>query len=162
LKQATSSVSRLNDSRFSSAQVDASSVENIRDLIQKIKPDVVVNSVDPRFVMSIFRACEDEGVNYIDMAMSLSKPHPTDPFNKTGVKFGDEQFERSSNWIGKGIYALLGIGIEPGLSNVFAKYAADELFQELIRWLSWMVQIWKCRDMSLLLHFQFGQQLKSA
>lgn len=131
LKQATSSVSRLNDSRFSSAQVDASSVENIRDLIQKIKPDVVVNSVDPRFVMSIFRACEDEGVNYIDMAMSLSKPHPTDPFNKTGVKFGDEQFERSSNWIGKGIYALLGIGIEPGLSNVFAKYAADELFSRV-------------------------------
>ena len=131
LKQATSSVSRLNDSRFSSAHVDASSVENIRDLIQKIKPDVVVNSVDPRFVMSIFRACEDEGVNYIDMAMSLSKPHPTDPFNKTGVKFGDEQFERSSNWIGKGIYALLGIGIEPGLSNVFAKYAADELFSRV-------------------------------
>jgi len=131
LKQANSSVSRLNDSRFSSAQVDASSIENIRDLIQTLKPDVVVNSVDPRFVMPIFRACEEEGVSYIDMAMSLSKPHPTDPFNKTGVKFGDEQFERSSNWTGKGIYALLGIGIEPGLSNVFAKYAADELFSRV-------------------------------
>ena len=131
LKQANSSVARLNDSRFSSAQVDASSIESIRDLIQKLRPDVVVNSVDPRFVMPIFRACEEEGVSYIDMAMSLSKPHPTDPFNKTGVKFGDEQFERSTNWVAQGIFALIGIGVEPGLSNIFAKYAADELFSRV-------------------------------
>lgn len=131
IEQANSAVNRLNDSRFISAQVDASNVESIRELIQKSKPDLVINSVDPRFVMSIFLACEDEGVNYIDMAMSLTKPHPSDPFNKTGVKFGDEQFERSKNWLDKGIYALLGIGIEPGLSNVFAKYAADELFSRV-------------------------------
>ena len=128
LEQAERSVARLNDPRFSAAQVNAGEIENIRALIKEVTPDLVINAVDPRFVMNIFTACEEEGANYLDMAMSLTTPHPTDPFNKTGVKFGDEQFARATTWEAKGNYALLGLGIEPGLSDVFARYAADELF----------------------------------
>ena len=131
LARAEAAVTKVNDSRFSAQEVDASDVLNIRALIRKVAPDIVVNAVDPRFVMPIFLACEEEKVNYMDMAMSLSKPHPEDPMNKPGVKLGDEQFARQKNWSDAGIYAVVGMGIEPGMSDVFARYAQDELFSRI-------------------------------
>ena len=131
LARAEEAVARVNDSRFSAAQVNAAELEDLRELIRKADPDVVINAVDPRFVMPIFLACEIENTNYIDMAMSLSRPHPHYPNSETGVKLGDEQFARDWNWSERGIYALVGMGIEPGMSDVFAKYASDVLFSRL-------------------------------
>ncbi len=48
----------------------------IVELIKAENCDVVLNAVDPRFVMPIFRAAFAAGVTYLDMAMSLSHPHP--------------------------------------------------------------------------------------
>jgi saccharopine dehydrogenase (NAD+, L-lysine forming) len=62
------------------------------------------------------------------MAMTLSEPHPERPYELTGVKLGDYQFERAAAWEERGRLALVGIGVEPGLSDVFARHAADELF----------------------------------
>ena len=90
LARAEEAVVRLKDPRFSAAQVNASELEDIRELIRKVQPDVVINAVDPRYVMPIFLACEIENTNYIDMAMSLSRPHPHYPYTETGVKLGDE------------------------------------------------------------------------
>ena len=131
LVRAEDAVTRVKDARFSAAQVNAAELEDIRDLIRKTKPDIVINAVDPRFVMPIFLACEIENTNYMDMAMSLSRPHPHYPYSETGVKLGDEQFARDWNWSERGIYALVGMGIEPGLSDVFAKYASEELFSRI-------------------------------
>jgi saccharopine dehydrogenase (NAD+, L-lysine forming) len=131
LARAQSAVARLKDSRFSAATVDASSVEDIRSLIKSVAPDVVINAVDPRFVMPIFEACELESVNYVDMAMSLSKAHPTEPHSQVGLMLGEQQFARDEEFKSKGIYALVGIGVEPGLSDVFARYAADNLFSRI-------------------------------
>ena len=111
LSRAQAAVTKVNDPRFSAQEVDASNVNDIRALIQKAAPDIVVNAVDPRFVMPIFLACEEEKVNYMDMAMSLSTPHPTDPMNKPGVKLGDEQFARADAWNKNGNYAVVGMGI---------------------------------------------------
>ncbi|MFY9931160.1 MAG: saccharopine dehydrogenase C-terminal domain-containing protein [Streptosporangiaceae bacterium] len=63
--------------------------------------------------------------------MSLSYPDPQDPYRKTGVKLGDEQFALAPEWEQSGKLALAGMGVEPGLSDVFARYAADELFSEI-------------------------------
>ena len=131
IARAEEAVARVKDARFSAAEVNAAELEDIRALIRKAKPDVVINAVDPRFVMPIFLACEIENTNYIDMAMSLSRPHPHYPNTETGVKLGDEQFARDWNWGERGIYALVGMGIEPGMSDVFAKYASDYLFSRL-------------------------------
>ncbi len=131
LKRAEAAVARTKDDRFKAAMVDAGDVEALRELIRNTKPNIVVNAIDPRFVMPIFRACEVEEVNYMDMAMSLSKPHPEYPYTECGVKLGDEQFARDWNWAERGIYALVGMGIEPGMSDVFAKYAAEHLFSEI-------------------------------
>ena len=131
LSRAEDAVARVKDSRFSAAEVNAAELEDIRSLIRRAAPDVVINAVDPRFVMPIFLACEIENVNYIDMAMSLSRPHPHYPYTETGVKLGDEQFARDWNWAERKIFALVGMGIEPGMSDVFAKYASDHLFSKI-------------------------------
>jgi saccharopine dehydrogenase-like NADP-dependent oxidoreductase len=67
----------------------------------------------------------------MDMAMSLSQPHPTDPYRQTGVKLGDEQFALAEEWAASGRIALVGMGVEPGLADVFARHAADALFTEI-------------------------------
>ena len=131
LSRAEAVITKVKDSRFSAAEVNAAELEDIRALIRKAKPDIVINAVDPRFVMPIFLACEIENTNYMDMAMSLSRPHPHYPNSETGVKLGDEQFARDWNWSERGIYAVVGMGIEPGMSDIFARYASDELFSRL-------------------------------
>jgi saccharopine dehydrogenase-like NADP-dependent oxidoreductase len=112
-------------------EVDAGDLAALEGLIRKVGPDVVINAVDPRFVMNIFNAAKNVGVNYIDMALSLSIAHPTDPFNKVGVKLGDDQFAQHDQWLSQGNFALIGIGIEPGMSDIFARYAQDYLFSEI-------------------------------
>lgn len=131
LARAEAAVERVKDSRFTAMQINAADIEAIQALIRATKPDIVINAVDPRFVLPIFLACENENTHYMDMAMSLSTVHPEFPLTKPGVKLGDEQFAREHIWQAKGIYALVGMGIEPGLSDIFAKYAAEELFSEI-------------------------------
>ena len=117
--------------RFSAASVDASDEAAVGSLIDAARCDVVLNATDPRFVMPVFRAALEAGAGYLDMAMSLSTPHPDRPYEQTGVKLGDEQFELEDEWRQRDQLALVGIGVEPGLSDVFARYAADQLFSEV-------------------------------
>ena len=116
------------DPRFLPAQVDASDTPGVAALLTEHRCDVLMNATDPRFVMPLFRAALAGGASYLDMAMSLSRPHPDDPYGRTGVKLGDEQFALADKWKTAGQLALVGMGIEPGMADVFARYAADELF----------------------------------
>ncbi len=131
LARANAVASKIQDPRFTAVEVDAGDLVALEGLIRQVNPDVVVNAVDPRFVMNIFNAAKNAGVNYIDMAMSLSSAHPTDPYNKVGVMLGDEQFAQAGDWEKSGKYALVGIGIEPGMSDIFARYAQDYLFSSI-------------------------------
>ncbi|MGH3132617.1 MAG: saccharopine dehydrogenase family protein, partial [Gaiellaceae bacterium] len=124
-------VAGLDDARFSAHRIDASSREDVLRLIRETRADAVLNAVDPVFDMPIFEACLEARVTYLDMALSLSKPHPDDPYEKSYVKLGDEQFDRSEDWQERGLLALVGIGVEPGAADVFARHAADELFAEI-------------------------------
>jgi len=117
--------------RFSAASIDASDEAAVGSLIDAARCDVVLNATDPRFVMPVFRAALEAGAGYLDMAMSLSTPHPDRPYEQTGVQLGDEQFELEDEWRQRDQLALVGIGVEPGLSDVFARYAADQLFSEV-------------------------------
>ena len=124
-------VSSLDDERFSAHAVDASGQRALTELIRETNATHVLNAVDPIFNVPIFEACFDAGVTYMDMAMTLSERHPTHPFEKAGVKLGDYQFERAAAWEEKGQLAVVGMGVEPGAADVFARYAADELFSEI-------------------------------
>jgi len=98
---------------------------------KKYGVDLIMNACDPSFNVPIFDAAFNVGCNYMDMAMTLSEPHPTDPFHQTGIKLGDYQFERAKLWEEKGLLCLAGLGVEPGMADVFAKYAELYLFDEI-------------------------------
>lgn len=119
------------DPRFAAAQVDANDADAVMELLRRERCDVLVNATDPRFVMPLFEAALAAGSDYLDMAMSLSRPHPERPYEECGVKLGDAQFARAGAWTAAGRTALVGMGVEPGLSDVFARYAADELFDSI-------------------------------
>ncbi|HEU0213811.1 MAG TPA: saccharopine dehydrogenase NADP-binding domain-containing protein, partial [Jiangellaceae bacterium] len=116
------------DDRFVATRVDASSVGAVEALAREHDVTHVMNAVDPRFVMPVFDGAAAAGASYLDMAMSLSHPHPDRPYDEPGVKLGDDQFAKAADWEDAGRLALVGIGVEPGLSDVFARYAADHLF----------------------------------
>jgi saccharopine dehydrogenase-like NADP-dependent oxidoreductase len=124
-------VERVGDARFSAAQVDASDAASVTALCLEHGITHVLNVVDPRFVMPIFEGAFAAGADYLDTAMSLSRPNPAQPYTEVGVKLGDEQFAQEQAWIDSGRLALCGIGVEPGLADVFARYAADHLFREI-------------------------------
>ena len=91
----------------------------------------MLNATDPRFNPQIFSAAFAARCTYLDMAATLSEPHPERPYSEPHVMLGDLQFAAHEQWADAGLLALVGIGVEPGLANVFARYAADELFDEL-------------------------------
>ncbi len=121
-------VSELADPRFVAGQINASSADAVASLARQHGATHVFNAVDPRFVMPIFDGAFAAGADYLDMAMSLSQRHPERPYELTGVKLGDEQFAQAAQWESAGRLALVGIGIEPGLADVFARHAADNDF----------------------------------
>lgn len=117
--------------RFPVEQVDASDKRQVAALAHKYNADLIMNACAPSLNVPIFEAAYASGCHYMDMAMSLSRPHPTSPYQECGVKLGDYQFERSAKWDKKGLLALAGMGVEPGLSDVFARYAEKHLFDEI-------------------------------
>ncbi len=117
--------------KFPAEWIDANDKKQIVELAKKHAVDVIFNAVDPVFNEKIFDAAYQVGCTYVDMAMTLSRPHATNPFHVCGVKLGDYQFERAAKWEKKGLLALVGMGVEPGLSDVFAAYAAKHLFDEI-------------------------------
>jgi saccharopine dehydrogenase (NAD+, L-lysine forming) len=131
-ERAEAAVAQLGEpDRFAAAQVDASDEAALVALIREVRADAVLNACDPRLNEPIFAACHVARVTYLDMAMTLSRRHPTDPYNQPGVLLGELQFAESEAWRRAGQLALVGIGVEPGLSDVLARHAADHLFQRI-------------------------------
>jgi saccharopine dehydrogenase-like NADP-dependent oxidoreductase len=115
-------VEREDDGRFVAAQVDASSKDSLVGLLRGSEADAILNAADPRFNPPILDAAFEYGCTYLDMAMTLSGP---------GVMLGSEELEADERWRERGLLALAGIGVEPGLADVFARYAAEHLFDEI-------------------------------
>jgi saccharopine dehydrogenase-like NADP-dependent oxidoreductase len=118
-------------SRFTAAQIDAGNPDTVASVAREHRTTHVMNAVEPKFVPTVFAGALAAGCDYLDMAMSLSEPHPSAPHEQTGVKLGDDQFAQSGDWETAGRLALLGMGVEPGLSDVFARYASDHLFTRI-------------------------------
>ena len=118
-------------SRFTAAQIDAGDPDRVAAVAREHRATHVMNAVEPKFVPTIFAGALAAGCDYLDMAVSLSEPHPTAPHTQTGVKLGDDQFAQAGDWETAGRLALVGMGVEPGLSDVFARYASDHLFSEI-------------------------------
>jgi saccharopine dehydrogenase-like NADP-dependent oxidoreductase len=116
---------------FSAITLDASDAAQVAEACRAHGITNVLNAADPRFVMPIFNGAMDAGVDYMDMAMSLSEPHSEKPTEEVGKKLGDDQFATEQRWTDSGRLALVGLGVEPGASDVFARYAQDHLFASI-------------------------------
>ena len=117
--------------RVRGTRLDASNRSEIVQLAQGMHADIIVNACDPRMNPPIFDAAFEAGCHYLDMAMHMSEPHPTNPHEQTGVVLGDAQFAVSDQWVERGLLSLCAMGVEPGLSDVLARYASDHLFSKI-------------------------------
>jgi saccharopine dehydrogenase (NAD+, L-lysine-forming) len=117
--------------RIEAAYVDASDEDGVTELAVQCRADVILNACDPRFNPPIFEGAFAADCHYVDMAMHMSEPHPTKPYEKTGRRLGDAQFAQHPVWKNRNLMALVGMGVEPGFSDVAARYAADHLFSRI-------------------------------
>ncbi len=106
--------------KFPIEQVDAGDIARVVQLARRYHVDLILNAVSCDYIDTLFDAAYEAGCNYMDMAMS-----------DTGVNMGRHQFEQSGKWEDKGRLAILGMGMDPGISDVFAKYAEKHLFDEI-------------------------------
>jgi saccharopine dehydrogenase (NAD+, L-lysine-forming) len=124
LEVAKSLVSTLPDGRAEPDRVDASKVDAMMEAFKGI--DLVVNLVLPRFNLKIMDACLKAGANYVDAAtdLALAKERPGEP-----VKAPPEsvQLAYDSSFRNAGLVGLLGMGQDPGISNILARVGADRL-----------------------------------
>jgi saccharopine dehydrogenase-like NADP-dependent oxidoreductase len=127
-QRAAHAIAGLDERRFTAHPIDASDASAVEALARAERIDIVVNACDPRFNPPIFAAAFAAGCHYLDMAMTLSEPHPERPYEVPGRTLGADQLDASPQWEERGRLALVGMGVDPGLSDVFARYAADHLF----------------------------------
>jgi len=129
--RASQVVDQINDKRLSAEKIDANDKSQIILLAKTHNADFIMNACDPIFNMPIFEAALETGCKYMDMAMSMSEKDRDDPYGTLGVKLGDLQYAQNELWKEKNNLALCGSGVEPGMVNVFARYAWDSLFDEI-------------------------------
>lgn len=120
-----------NDERFVAEKIDATDGDMIKEVLKKHDITFVMNAVEPLFNECIFNACLEAGVGYLDCAMTLSHRHPENPYEKCGIKLGDYQFEKHDEWVKAGNMAIVGSGVEPGMADCFARFAAKHLFDTI-------------------------------
>ena len=105
------------------AQVDADNVPELVALINKFKPEVVINLALPYQDLTIMDACLETKVHYVDTANY--EPLDTAKFEYKWQWAYREKFEKA------GITALLGTGFDPGVTGVFSAYAQKHYFDEI-------------------------------
>lgn len=120
-----------NNPRFVPEKINARDPKTIKEVIKKHGITFVMNAVEPDFNETIFDTCLEAKVGYLDCAMTLSKRHPEKPYELAHIKLGDYQFERHELWEKAGNMAIVGSGVEPGMADVFARYAAKHLFDTI-------------------------------
>lgn len=131
LARAQAVAAKLADSRFLAAQVDAGQPEQVAALAREHGVDIICNLCPPNFNQALLQAALRAQTHYLDTAYTLSEPHPTDPLRQCGKKLGDDEFSLSEQFAQIGKYALAGFGVEPGMADFFARYAADHYFDEI-------------------------------
>lgn len=109
--------------KITTAQVDAGNVAELTALIEREKPQVVLNLALPYQDLTIMEACLATGTHYVDTANY--EPEDTAKFEYKWQWAYREKFEKA------GITALLGSGFDPGVTGVFSAYALKHYFDEI-------------------------------
>jgi saccharopine dehydrogenase-like NADP-dependent oxidoreductase len=117
--------------RFIPETVNALHKDEIVALAQKYGVDLIITCLDSDpFNPIVMDACLACNCHYMDMGLMLTERDPDDS-TKIVKLLGEEQFKKSADFEGKGLYAICGCGVEPGMSDFFARYAEKYFFDEL-------------------------------
>jgi saccharopine dehydrogenase (NAD+, L-lysine-forming) len=121
LERAREVQAKLRDvDKFPVEQLDASNIEQVVAIAHKHQVDLIMNAVNVEYVHPLFEAAFQCGCTYMDMAMA-----------GLGADMGKDEFALHDKWVEKGLLAIRGTGADPGMSDVFARYASDHLFDEI-------------------------------
>ena len=110
---------RLNDPRVTAIGLDAGNRAAVVDALQKFGISIVLNAALPATNLDVMRACLQAGSDYIDLASAGT--------DVDGIPKMDDQFALDGEFKSAGCLALLGMGADPGTTNVYAAYAAKHL-----------------------------------
>jgi saccharopine dehydrogenase (NAD+, L-lysine forming) len=114
---------RLSDPRVSSRRLDAGDRTAVANAIRETGSTLVLNAALPATNLMVMRACLDAGADYIDLASGGT--------DDDGIPKLDDQFALDAEFRSAGRMALLGMGADPGTTNVYAAYAAKHLLDEV-------------------------------
>ena len=110
----------IDTDKYPIERIDGREIRQIVQVARKHSIDLIMNAVSNFYNNTVFEAAYEAGCDYLDMAMS-----------DYGADMGSYQWNRASKWERKGLLAILGNGMDPGVSDIFAKYASMELFDEI-------------------------------
>jgi saccharopine dehydrogenase (NAD+, L-lysine-forming) len=110
---------RLNDSRVSAICLNAADRVAVAGIIRQTGTTLVLNAALPATNLDVMRACLDAGSDYIDLASAGT--------DADGIPKMDDQFALDAEFKAAGRLAILGMGADPGTTNVYAAYAAKHL-----------------------------------
>jgi saccharopine dehydrogenase (NAD+, L-lysine-forming) len=110
---------RLNDPRISAIRLDAGDRAAVAHAIRQTGTTLVLNAALPATNLDVMRACLDAGCDYIDLASAGT--------DADGIPKMDDQFALDAEFKAAGRLAILGMGADPGTTNVYAAYAAKHL-----------------------------------
>ncbi len=116
-------VKKLYDVEIKTAAVDADNVPELVALLNKVKPELVINVALPYQDLTIMDACLEAGVNYLDTANY--EPEDTAHFEYSWQWAYQEKFKE------KGLMAVLGCGFDPGVTNIFCAWSQKHLFSSI-------------------------------
>ncbi len=109
--------------KITTAQVNADNTEELVELINQFKPELVINVALPYQDLTIMDACLETGVHYLDTANY--EPPEVPKFEYKWQWAYKEKFEKA------GLTAVLGSGFDPGVTGVFCAYAQKHYFDEI-------------------------------
>lgn len=111
-------LSKINKDNFKGEVINASDLEQVKKISNSA--DILINATIPRFNLIVMEACLAGNCHYMDLACEtlLKIPGKIDISEQLAL---DEKFKNA------GLLALCGIGIDPGCSNIFARYLADRM-----------------------------------
>ena len=116
-------IQRACPSPITISQVDADDVDQTVSLIERVRPNIVLNLALPYQDLPIMDACLATGVHYLDTANY--EPKDEAKFSYTWQWAYEESFQR------RGILGVLGCGFDPGVISIYGAYAQETLFDEI-------------------------------
>ena len=106
-----------------SFQVDADNLDDTVSLLNKVKPDLLVNLALPYQDLVLMDACLKVGLHYMDTANYEPKDE---------AKFEYRwQWEYQDRFKDAGLMALLGSGFDPGVTNIFTAWLRKHHFDRI-------------------------------